>query len=773
MNQHSDNIDATCRDRLRDAMQAGKDVLLLASRQQALELCLECAHELAGLVLLIRAKGLDDAALEQLDDSVAMLGGGASFQQQIETRKRLRDGSLRILCVTPHRAVSEGFADLLRHSAPAQIIIEDAHRAVRACGEFHADHEALKRLRQFFPDAAICACSPHQTPEAQAWIERTLQLERPERIAAPAVLPGVLLRVEKTAELPRQAEAIIARNAGKPGLIYVMRPNDAEPLAAFLARKRHKVAAVMPAMPERQRNLHIEAYEAGRIDTLVTLTGFPLPALHRAPRVTIHAGMPPSLERFQQETALLAQGGPNSERALIFALTDFGYWQFNHASLENTEKKPALARLDAIFQFCKGIGCRHNTLSSYFGLPSGSPNCGACDICLGGLPLIRDAGETAQKILECVAALNGEHDAAFTAKLLAGENDDAVARSEHVPGPHFSALAPWSASDARDFIEQLIARQCLQGGTENDPLTLTQQGWKALKTAESLPLFEPQTGVGIVALTLESAVAQPEPVKLKTTSWGGVIKKPKVERLTEKDWEGVDRGLFDHLHKVRRGIADIERIAAAMIFGDAALRDMARRRPSSLDGFLQCSGVGPSKAEKYADEFIAFIVDYCRKNSLRLDVDPNAPQRSAAVSRSEQDEPSTQQTESAQRRPHKIRPRIGPYADKQERENIAKERAFEMFYARHPLEDVAKAIRKTPAGALRLLLEYIQENNLKTAQPWTPPPLFARIHAAAHNFGLDKQPKQLFYLLDGAVSLHHIQITLAVIRNIERDTESE
>ena len=49
---------------------------------------------------------------------------------------------------------------------------------------------------------------------------------------------------------------------------------------------------------------------------------------------------------------------------------------------------------------------------------------------------------------------------------------------------------------------------------------------------------------------------------------------------------------------------------AYIIFSNATLEDMARRKPQSLEQFLQVSGVGTVKAQRYAEEFLSEIEKY-------------------------------------------------------------------------------------------------------------------------------------------------------------------
>ncbi|MHC4533596.1 MAG: HRDC domain-containing protein [Planctomycetota bacterium] len=99
------------------------------------------------------------------------------------------------------------------------------------------------------------------------------------------------------------------------------------------------------------------------------------------------------------------------------------------------------------------------------------------------------------------------------------------------------------------------------------------------------------------------------------------IRKSKVSKVATDSWEGVDKGLFEALRKLRSKIASKKKIPAYIVFGDAALRDMARKRPVSLDTFLNVKGVGEKKYKKYGETFITTIKDYCLENSSNMDAE--------------------------------------------------------------------------------------------------------------------------------------------------------
>jgi len=99
-------------------------------------------------------------------------------------------------------------------------------------------------------------------------------------------------------------------------------------------------------------------------------------------------------------------------------------------------------------------------------------------------------------------------------------------------------------------------------------------------------------------------------------------KEAREAKVSKDSWEGVDRGLFEHLRSLRRKIADQRKVPAYIVFADTALRDMARRRPSTVKGFLRVNGVGQKKCEDLGDRFVLAIKNYCLEHSLETDLVP-------------------------------------------------------------------------------------------------------------------------------------------------------
>ncbi len=71
--------------------------------------------------------------------------------------------------------------------------------------------------------------------------------------------------------------------------------------------------------------------------------------------------------------------------------------------------------------------------------------------------------------------------------------------------------------------------------------------------------------------------------------------------------------LYEELRALRRQLAQAAGIPPYMIFSNAALEDMARRRPRDMEGFLMVSGVGEVKAKKYGKAFLQKLWEWEEK----------------------------------------------------------------------------------------------------------------------------------------------------------------
>jgi ATP-dependent DNA helicase RecQ len=65
--------------------------------------------------------------------------------------------------------------------------------------------------------------------------------------------------------------------------------------------------------------------------------------------------------------------------------------------------------------------------------------------------------------------------------------------------------------------------------------------------------------------------------------------------------------LFESLRALRKALADEQGLPPYVIFHDATLREMAQRRPLTLNDFSGIRGVGDAKLSRYGERFIEVV----------------------------------------------------------------------------------------------------------------------------------------------------------------------
>ena len=76
------------------------------------------------------------------------------------------------------------------------------------------------------------------------------------------------------------------------------------------------------------------------------------------------------------------------------------------------------------------------------------------------------------------------------------------------------------------------------------------------------------------------------------------------ELPSETEVTDEDERLFQRLRALRKQLADEYHVLPYMIFSDATLRAMVRRRPANVEELLEVPGVGRAKLQRYGDAFL-------------------------------------------------------------------------------------------------------------------------------------------------------------------------
>jgi ATP-dependent DNA helicase RecQ len=701
----------------REAMEcvlSGRDSLVVLPTGGGKSLCFQApAVRLPGLAIVVSPlislmKDQVDA-LTECGVAAARLDSSQNSDEQSDIVAAGRRGDLKILYVSPERLMMGSFLRFLEGQTLSLIAIDEAHCVSMWGHDFRPEYRELGALRASFPHVAIHAYTATATEHVRDDIVEQLRLSNPQVLVGSFDRPNLIYSVEPRSDELQQVRAVLDRHADESSIVYCIRRADVDGLTEKLASAGYRAVAYHAGLSDESRKRAQEAFIREEVDTIVATVAFGMGIDKSNVRAVVHAGLPKSLEHYQQESGRGGRDGLDAECVLLHAPGDYSVWKYIIEQSESEEgKRIALAKLGDMNAYATGAVCRHRAILRHFGQDLEGENCSACDVCFGDLELVDDALVLAQKILSCVYRLEERYGADYTAAVLTGSRDERILANGHDALSTYGLLAAEPKKRVRDWIEQLVGQGYLVKDGEYAVLKITTRGRRALRGEETPRLLKPTETRRAPAAAADS-------------------------------WEGVDRGLFDTLRILRRGLAEEKKVPAYIVFGDAALRDMARRRPSTLVGFLEVGGVGEAKARQYGEVFVAAIREVCRSRELEMDVDPNL-------------KPAP--------KPMRVRRTLRPTID------LARPMVYSRFDRGESLDAVADAIGKPSDAVLTYLLDYICEKKLTSPEPWVDVRSYERISDVAKRIGIAR-PISILRELDGAISYDDLRICIACLKNEE------
>lgn len=299
----------------------------------------------------------------------------------------------------------------------------------------------------------------------------------------------------------------------------------------------------------------------------------------------IHYNMPKSLEAYYQEAGRAGRDGEAAECILLYGPGDVATAQFflqqagENEDLSPEERAEVQARdarrLEAMVNYCKTTHCLRGHLLDYFG-QAHDPTCGNCGNCRSQFVQV-DITRQAQMILSCVKRVQGKLGyyvgADLLSKVLRGSRSPAGAHAGIGWADHL-----WPAAGHLGGLDTPLSGGAGGGGVS---------GYRAC--SQDPPAHSPGGGgpfPGEQGILNSAGGAGGVPSQGRGTGAVG----------TAAGGPGTDGGAEGHpgLQLARQ-----EEVPLYVIFSNATLADMARRRPQTMEEFLSVSGVGEVKARKY------------------------------------------------------------------------------------------------------------------------------------------------------------------------------
>lgn len=686
---------------------AGDDSVVVLPTGGGKSLCFQapavCMEGLAIVVSPLISLMKDQVdTLQSCGIPAAFINSTLSVPEKREIADQIRRRELKLVYVAPERLLAEQTLSFLSTAGISLIAIDEAH-CISAWGhDFRPEYRGLRVLKQRFPGVALHAYTATASEQVRGDIAEQLGLDKPKMLVGGFDRPNLSYRVRRASGRFQQICEVIERHRGESGIVYCISRKEVDKTAAGLAGLGYRTAPYHAGMSDIDRRKNQEAFIKDEVEIIVATVAFGMGIDKPNVRFVVHAGMPKSLEHYQQESGRAGRDGLEAECTLLFGTGDVITWKRMLDDSEPAARDGALRSLNAMYDFCSSVVCRHRSIVEYFGQQLAADNCGACDVCLGELDLVDDPTTIGQKILSCVLRLEQRFGANYTTKVLVGSQEQRILELGHDKLSTYGLLREDGLKTVRDWIEQLVGQGFLEKSGEFNVLEVTESGQQLLKREVTPQLLRPAE------------------------------KQQQSRKATTDSWEGVDRGLFDALRELRHAKATEQSVPAYVVFGDAALRDMARLRPSTLDGFRQVKGVGEKKVADYGDEFLAAITQYCKQHQVTIDITPTLPTAPSKPTVS------------------------GPNAS-----SIA---AFALFREKKSIEDVAGQMNRARSTVSGYLNEYLRHDKITDPSPWVACEIVKQIEQAIAEVG-NKTLKPIHEQLGGEIGYDEIRIVATCLKN--------
>jgi ATP-dependent DNA helicase RecQ len=594
-----------------NAVIAGRDSLVVLPTGGGKSLCYQAPAVLCGGTTVV-VSPLISLMKDQVDDlrscgvNALQLNSAQSLNERLECVKEIRRGQVRLLFVSPERLIQTDLYELLEEIEVRTFAIDEAHCVSHWGHDFRPEYRQLARLREMFPQASVHAYTATATERVRHDIIEQLRLRDPEILIGNFDRPNLTYLVVPRNNTVNQILEIIERHQGEGGIVYCLRRSDVDNLTVSLNNRGITAMPYHAGLSSEQRNETQDAFTAEQCDVVVATVAFGMGIDRSNVRYVVHAGLPRSLEHYQQETGRAGRDGLEAECVLLYSGADFFVWKSiieksaSEPGLDSSFLPNSLKQLNDIDNYCRAAACRHSLLVRYFGQAFDKEACAACDICLGYTVAVPDAGVVAQKILSCVARAKERYGVNYIASILRGENSQTIRNRGHDKLSTYALLKDQTAADIRDWVYQLVSQGVLRQeeletefGRSVPILRLNAASWEVMRSERSVRLLKPVRG-----------------------KKGEPTSKSKTETVS---WSGVDRDLFEELRQLRKRLAQERQVPPYVIFPDATLRELASVRPSSLPRLRRIYGIGDAKLADFGQQFLDLLIEQCKSRGLEMD----------------------------------------------------------------------------------------------------------------------------------------------------------
>ena len=543
-------------------------------------------------------------ALNQVGAKAAFLNSSISAAEQAEVLAYAASGTCNLLYVAPERLDAPRFVAFTRTAKISLVAVDEAHCVSQWGQDFRPSYLSIADFIATLPmRPPVCALTATATPAVQNDIAEALGLHDPFMQVSGFDRPNLYFGVERPEPKAKRAclLCLVKERSKQSGIVYCTTRSAVEEVCALLCDNGIPATRYHAGLSAGERHRNQDDFLFDRKPIMVATNAFGMGIDKSNVSFVIHFNMPSDVESYYQEAGRAGRDGSPADCLVIYNKKDVQTCQFliDKGFEERSSTASDEAASDLVYQrdcerlrqmvfYCTTVDCLRAYILHYFGQAEAPFRCEHCSNCSTEYD-VEDVTVEAQKILSCVLRIKQRDrnlGKAMIIDILRGSKAERILVQKLDELSTYGIMADVPAKRIRYILDALVAEGMLGQTDGSYPVIVSTEGGATfLKERQTFEIKVPKR------LPKDEAIVE-----------------PRTKRETSEG--AADPILFELLKTLRAKLASEQGVPAYIVFTNAALADMCARKPASEKAFLEVSGVGKVKAERYGSLFLDAIAEY-------------------------------------------------------------------------------------------------------------------------------------------------------------------
>lgn len=582
-------------DRITDSLLGGRDVLGIMPTGAGKSICYQVpALMFDGITIvvspLISLMKDQVSALVQSGVAAAYINSSLTHAQYLKVLQNTESGKYKIIYVAPERLCAPAFLGICRNLNISMVAVDEAHCVSQWGQDFRPSYLKIPDFIDALNSRPVVgAFTATATGAVRDDIKTLLRLVSPLVVTTGFDRPNLFFSVMQPKNKSIELMKLIKERKNESGIVYCSTRKAVEEVCELLQKNGFAATRYHAGLDENERRRNQDDFVYDRATIMVATNAFGMGIDKSNVSFVIHYNMPKNMESYYQEAGRAGRDGRSADCTLLYSAKDVRTNQF---LINNSEPNPDLTedeqeevrrrdreRLKQMTFYCTTHKCLRKFILEYFG-DKGPERCEKCSNCLSNHENT-DITVDAQKIMSCVARTGQRYGKKAICDVLRGSKNERLISAGLSRQSTYGIMADCPEKRLRDIIDHLC---------ENGYMTAQGDEYPILKLAPK------SCGVLTGQETLRMMLEIPQ--------------KKKAAAVKDALLPPADEKLLAALKDLRKSLAMRQSIPAYVVFTDATLVDMCRLKPKTQEEFIEVSGVGQAKSQRYGEVFLAVIAEF-------------------------------------------------------------------------------------------------------------------------------------------------------------------